>query len=65
MYRLPYFYKTFDDLAVGCLIPVLHDGLTLMPEARFKTLFMETSRFDAKLCGYSQFEFGVNIGYAM
>jgi hypothetical protein len=63
--RLPYFYKTFDDLAVGCVIPVWQNEFNLIPSARFRTLFMETTRADARLCGYSQFEFGLNVGYRL
>jgi hypothetical protein len=57
-----HFYHTYDNLVLGCVIPVGATGLTVIPKAGFKTIFMDDLLNSTNLCGYSQYEIGVNIG---
>jgi hypothetical protein len=60
-----YSYTTFDNLSLGWTFPVSGTGMIVMPKAGFKTIFMQTDPRSSRLGGYSQFEFGVNIGYCV
>jgi hypothetical protein len=65
-YAIPrYMYKPFDNLVVGWTIPIRGTGMILMPKLGLKTVFMELAPVNPRTGGYSQFEFGVNAGYAL
>ena len=60
-----YYYQTFDEIAVGGLVPVMDSGIVLMPRIGLKTILMSELSSASRLGGYNQFTFGINVGYQM
>ncbi len=60
-----YVYNTFDDLVVGWTIPLSSTSVIVIPKVGLKTTFMSVAYGDSGLGGYSQFEFGLNVGYSL
>lgn len=58
-----YTYKSFDEVAIGCAVPVIN-GIILMPKIALKTIFMEIIPY-GRIGGYNQFQFGMNVGYKL
>ena len=58
-----YIYKTFSDVAIGCLFTVTDLGIVLLPRVGLRTIFMEITPDADLLGGYNQLDFGVNVGY--
>ena len=60
-----YFYKSFDELVIGLVIPAGNTGVQILPKAGLKTIFMEIPPNADRLGGYNQFTLGVSVGYRM
>jgi hypothetical protein len=58
-----YTYKSFDEVAVGCIAPVM-EGIVVTPKIALKTLFMEAIPY-GRIVGYNQVELGLKIGYRL
>ena len=58
-----YFYKTFDRVAAGFLVPIKELNIVLMPKVGLRTIFMEAPFNNSRLSGYNQVELGLNAGY--
>jgi len=58
-----YFYKTFDRVAAGFLVPVKELNIVFMPKVGLRTIFMESPFNGNRLSGYNQVELGLNAGY--
>jgi len=59
-----YFYKTFDRIAAGFLVPLKDLNIVLMPKAGLRTIYMEAPFNGNRLSGYNQVEVGLNAGYS-
>jgi hypothetical protein len=57
-----YFYKAYDKISAGVVIPIMDSGFIVMPQIGLRTIFMEIPN-TSLLGGYNQFEFGLNLGY--
>ncbi len=60
-----YFYKSFDELVIGFVIPAGNTGVQILPKAGLKTIFMEIPPNADRLGGYNQFTLGVSVGYQL
>ena len=58
-----YFYKSFDRVAAGFLVPVKDLNIMIMPKVGLRTIFMESPFNGNRLMGYNQVELGLNAGY--
>jgi len=58
-----YYYKAYDRISAGCVIPFENEKIIVMPKIALRTIFMESMIEGEDLLGYSQFELGINIGY--
>jgi hypothetical protein len=63
--RPKYFYKSYDVVSAGIVIPVMNLGIVVIPQAGLRTYFMEGYYWNSQLVGYNQLEYGVNIGYQL
>jgi hypothetical protein len=59
-----YFYKTFDRIAAGFLVPVKGLNIAIMPKVGLRTIYMEAPFNGNRLSGYNQVELGLNAGYS-
>ena len=58
-----YFYKSFDRLSAGFVVPINDLGVVIMPRVGLRTIFMESPFNGNRLIGYNQVELGLNAGY--
>jgi len=59
-----YFYKSFDRVAAGFLVPVKDLNIVVMPAVGLRTIFMESPFNGNRLSGYNQVEVGLHAGYS-
>jgi len=60
---LKYYYKPYDRIIAGCVIPFENEKIIITPKIALRTIFMEDGSRGTKMLGYNQFEAGVNLGY--
>jgi|GEM_PF-617013 len=59
-----YYYKTYSRISTGCVVPLGLEKIVLIPKISLRTIFMENFWSAAKLLGFNQIEYGINIGYS-
>lgn len=58
-----YYFKAYDRLTVGCVIPLAESSVVIIPKVGMQTIIMEIYPTHNTLHGFNQFEFGFNFGY--
>jgi hypothetical protein len=58
-----YMYKAVDEITAGFILPLTNLHVVVIPKLGLRTVFMEIDINGSRLGGYSQFEFGLNVGY--